>query len=143
MTACEYDVLSRLSQYGKLRAEMRSLKRLYDDNIASIRDVSICISTSTPVQGGTPTYQPERIAILIEGQVEALRRSINRIDAQMAEIMTWIDTLADSDERLVIREMYCNFTDKNKIMGQLHCEKTRMYALRNRALRNLAKTLLS
>ena len=109
----------------------REIKRL-EGAFGSIRSAT---TDGTPVSGGSSTREDTMLSNIAHR--EELERTLKQVKAWVKMVDAGLEVL-DDEERLVLERFYIHRAKGNvdRLCEELHLEKTRVYELKDKALRH-------
>lgn len=109
----------------------REIKRL-EGAFVSIRSAT---TDGTPVSGGSSTREDTMLSNIAHR--EELERTLKQVKAWVKMVDAGLEVL-DDEERLVLERFYIHRAKGNvdRLCEELHLEKTRVYELKDKALRH-------
>lgn len=124
---------AKQSSYNRAKEELRRL----ESEKTRIRSA---VSDGTPVRGGTNTREDALVNNI--AHQEELKRAMKEARSWVRMVESGLDIL-DDEERHILDRFYIHRAKGNvdRLCEELHLEKTRVYELKDRALRHFTLAL--
>ncbi len=136
-------VEKRLRAYADDKEEIREAWKRWREQAERIDTICSCgpnPSNDCRVQGGVVEFAAQKVIELKEAHEERLADKISRLERDVLEIETAIDTLPERMRRFVILR-YVKKWAMDDVAAELYCSRQWAYQLREEALSSLSRVL--